>query len=121
MRKLHETSVQGSKAQPRTSLEQFDTFSKVTALIMKNQDVSDWNAEDVIVWLKANVLFEDYVEVFTTNEIDGYTLLTLTEQDMIENLGMHEMSLRTQLKRSVKKLIVVWIRYGKNCESFFRE
>ena len=79
MRKLHETSVQGSKAQPRTSLEQFDTFSKVTALIMKNQDVSDWNAEDVIVWLKANVLFEDYVEVFTTNEIDGYTLLTLTE------------------------------------------
>ena len=95
MRKLHETSVQGSKAQPRTSLEQFDTFSKVTALIMKNQDVSDWNAEDVIVWLKANVLFEDYVEVFTTNEIDGYTLLTLTEQDMIETLGMHEASLRT--------------------------
>ena len=95
MRKLHETSVQGSKAQPRTSLEQFDTFSKVTALIMKNQDVSDWNAEDVIVWLKANVLFEDYVEVFTTNEIDGYTLLTLTEQDMIETLEMHEASLRT--------------------------
>lgn len=62
---------------------------------MKNQDVSDWNAEDVIVWLKANVLFEDYVEVFTTNEIDGYTLLTLTEQDMIETLGMHEASLRT--------------------------
>ena len=46
---------------------------------MKNQDVSDWNAEDVIVWLKANVLFDDYVDVFTTNEIDGYTLLTLTE------------------------------------------
>ena len=62
---------------------------------MKNQDVSDWNAEDVIVWLKANVLFEDYVEVFTTNEIDGYTLLTLTEQDMIETLEMHEASLRT--------------------------
>ena len=57
--------------------------------------MSDWNAEDVIVWLKANVLFEDYVEVFTTNEIDGYTLLTLTEQDMIETLGMHEASLRT--------------------------
>ena len=57
--------------------------------------MSDWNAEDVIVWLKANVLFEDYVEVFTINEIDGYTLLTLTEQDMIETLGMHEASLRT--------------------------
>ncbi len=25
------------------------------------------------------------------------------------------------MKRAVKKLIVVWIRYGKNCEAFFRE
>ena len=46
---------------------------------MKNQDVSDWSAEDVIVWLKANILFESYVEVFTQNEIDGYTLLNLTD------------------------------------------
>lgn len=40
---------------------------------------------------------------------------------MIETLGMEEASLRAQLKKSIKKLIVVWIRYGKNCESFFRE
>ena len=57
--------------------------------------MSDWNAEDVIVWLKANVLFEDYVDVFTTNEIDGYTLLTLTEQDMVETLGMLDVALRS--------------------------
>ena len=73
------TTIQGKQTQPRTSLEQFDTFSKVTGLIMKNQDVSDWSAEDVIVWLKANILFESYVEVFTQNEIDGYTLLNLTD------------------------------------------
>ena len=46
---------------------------------MKNQDVSDWSVDDVIVWLKANIMFESYVNVFTTNEIDGYTLLNLTE------------------------------------------
>ena len=40
---------------------------------------------------------------------------------MVENLGMLDPQLRTQLKRAVKKLIVVWIRYGKNCEAFFRE
>ena len=34
---------------------------------------------------------------------------------------MHDPTLQQQLKRAVKKLIVVWIRYGKNCESFFRE
>ena len=88
---------------------------------MKNQDVSDWSVEDVIVWLKANILFENYVDAFTTNEIDGYTLLNLTEDDMIGTLGMHDSNLRSHLKRAVKKLIVVWIRYGKNCESFFRE
>ena len=122
---LHETSIQGGSGskmnQPRTSLEQFDTFSKVTALIMKNQDVSDWSAEDVIVWLKANIQFEKYIDIFTENEIDGYTLLNLTENDMVETLGMEDSNLRTLLKRAVKKLIVVWIRYGKNCESFFRE
>ena len=40
---------------------------------------------------------------------------------MIETLRMEDQNLRQQLKRAVKKLIVVWIRYGKNCESFFRE
>lgn len=83
--------------------------------------MSDWSSEDVIVWLKANVLFESFVDVFTQNEIDGYTLLTLTDQDMVETLGMFDSDLRNQLKRAVKKLIVVWIRYGKNCEGFFRE
>jgi len=41
-----------------------------------------------IVWLKANILFEDYVDAFTSNEIDGYTLLNLTVKDMVETLGM---------------------------------
>lgn len=83
--------------------------------------MSDWSAEDVIVWLKANIQFEKYIDIFTENEIDGYTLLNLTENDMVETLGMEDSNLRTLLKRAVKKLIVVWIRYGKNCESFFRE
>ena len=61
---------------------------------MKNQDVSDWSVDDVIVWLKANILFETYVDLFTDNEIDGYTLLNLTEQDMQETLGMHDPDLR---------------------------
>ena len=61
---------------------------------MKNQDVADWTVDDVIVWLKANIMFESYVEVFTINEIDGYTLLNLTEEDMIETLGMESVELR---------------------------
>ena len=121
MRRLHETSTRGTQALPRTSLEQFDTFSKVTALIMRNQDVSDWTVEDVATWLKANPQFDAYASRFESNEIDGYSLLSLTEEDMVETLGMVQEGERDQLKRAIKKLIVVWIRYGKNCESFFRE
>ena len=62
---------------------------------MKNQDVADWTVDDVIVWLKANIMFESYVEVFTINEIDGYTLLNLTEEDMIETLEMESVELRS--------------------------
>ena len=62
---------------------------------MKNQDVADWTVDDVIVWLKANIMFESYVDVFTINEIDGYTLLNLTEEDMIETLGMESVELRS--------------------------
>ena len=62
---------------------------------MKNQDVADWTVDDVIVWLKANIMFESYVEIFTINEIDGYTLLNLTEEDMIETLEMESVELRS--------------------------
>ena len=62
---------------------------------MKNQDVADWTVDDVIVWLKANIMFESYVDVFTINEIDGYTLLNLTEEDMIETLEMESVELRS--------------------------
>lgn len=56
--------------------------------------MSDWSVDDVIVWLKANILFEPYVDTFTENEIDGYSLLNLTESDMIETLGMASADLR---------------------------
>ena len=84
----------GNSSQPRTSLEQFDTFGKVTALIMRTQDVSEWTSEDVEVWLLAHPQFEPYASKFSCNEIDGYSLLNLTEADMVETLGMHDANLR---------------------------
>ena len=70
---------------------------------------------------QSQLYLRKHVDAFTINEIDGYTLLNLTEDDMIGTIGMHDINLRSHLKRAVKKLIVVWIRYGKNCESFFKD
>lgn len=121
MHKLHQTSIQGGSSTTRTSLEQFDTFSKVTALILKNQDVADWTVEDVSGWVKTNSVLEQYTNTFIQNEIDGYTLLSLTDDEMINSLKMTDQFHREYLRKAIKKLIVVWIRYGKNCENFFRE
>ena len=105
----------------RTSLEQFDTFSKVTSLILKNQDVADWSVEDVQGWIKTNTMLEPYLAAFVQNEIDGYTLLNLTDEEMAGSLKITDKYHREYLRRAIKKLVVVWIRYGKNCDNFFRE
>ena len=118
---MHQSSVQGGSNATRTSLEQFDTFSKVTSLILKNQDVADWTVEDVAGWVKTNTMLEPYQSTFNQNEIDGYTLLNLTEDEMINSLKINDQYHRQYLTRAIKKLVVVWIRYGKNCENFFRE
>ena len=66
-------------------------------------------------------MLEPYLAAFVQNEIDGYTLLNLTEEEMVSALKIGDKYHREYLRRAIKKLVVVWIRYGKNCENFFRE
>ena len=40
---------------------------------------------------------------------------------MISALKISDKYHRQYLRRAIKKLVVVWIRYGKNCDEFFRE
>ena len=54
LQRINQASRQEGSAGTRTSLEQFDTFSKVTSLILKNQDVAEWTVEDVSGWIKTN-------------------------------------------------------------------
>ena len=93
----------------------------MTSLILKNQDVAEWTVEDVSGWIKTNSILDQYSTNFNQNEIDGYTLLSLTEDEMINSLKITDQYHRQYLRKSIKKLVVVWIRYGKNCENFFRE
>jgi len=78
----------------KTSLEHFDSFSKMTSLILKNQNVADWTVSDVSNWLKANHSLDKLTEVFTKNDIDGYSLLCLTLNEMKENLRILDLATR---------------------------
>jgi hypothetical protein len=73
-----------------TPLEQFDNIQKVVALIQKNQNVANWDVEDVVAWLATTrlLIVEGFVAKFKESEVDGYTLLTMNEHDMIVSLGI---------------------------------
>ena len=43
------------------------------------------------------MIFDGQIDKFKENDIDGYTLLCLTEEDMVESLGMENERLRQHL------------------------
>jgi hypothetical protein len=72
-----------------------NTYSAKFAPVRHNKGVSDWKVEDVLAWIKQLKMLQEDVsniaEVFTREFIDGYTLMTLTEDDWINTLKLrHE-------------------------------
>ena len=61
------------------------------------------------------------MQVFNENEIDGYTLLCLTEEEMENSLGIGIQSNRVLLKEAIRRLVVVWIHFGEGSDEFFNE
>jgi hypothetical protein len=107
------------KQENRTSLEQFDTIQRVIGLLQKNQDVSCWDVEEVKAWLQTNHQLARYSDTFKHNEVDGYTLLTLNDEDMLLSLRISQLHDRKALAKAIKKLVILWVNFGKNCNEFF--
>lgn len=53
--------------------------------------------------------------------MDGYTLLTLNEEDMILSLHITQLCERQVLSKAIKKLVILWINFGKDSDAFFRD
>ena len=82
--------------------------------------MSEWSVEDVKAWLLPNHKLSRFADSFATNEVDGYTLLTLTDEDMLLSLRVSQAQDRQQLQKAIKKLVILWIQFGKNAEEFFK-
>ncbi|CDW89401.1 serine threonine-protein kinase ctr1-like [Stylonychia lemnae] len=80
-----------------TCLEEIDSFSKITAIILRNKNVNEWSVEDVESWMHANQ-FDDYVKIFKKHHVDGYALINLTENDLVQ----------------IKRLIEIWNKFRKD-------
>ena len=65
--------------------------------------VSEWTSAHVAEWLHQQGMFQ-YVEAFSRHGVDGEILLTLTEQELREDLKMRQIATRRKLFRAINAL-----------------
>jgi hypothetical protein len=46
--------------------------------------------------------------------------MTLSDEDMLLTLNISNAQDRVQLQKAIKKLVILWIQFGKNSEVFFK-
>jgi hypothetical protein len=68
------------------------------------EEVMEWGPTQVTAWLATAANMPHHVEAFANEAIDGHLLLTLTDEDLKDDLGMVERSEREALLKEVVKL-----------------
>ena len=68
-----------------------------------NVKVHDWNVGHVAEWLHCEGLFQ-YIEAFTRNGVDGEILLSLTEDELRNDLKVRQIATRRKLWKSIGAL-----------------
>lgn len=103
-----------------TSLERFDQYQQIAALIQQHMDVASWDCSQVCRWLR--IVHIDSNE-FDREEIDGAALLALTEEDL-RNLLQNSKDLVTaihQFQESFRNLCMIWGQFGSECSNSYLE
>lgn len=73
--------------------------------------VHDWNVGHVAEWLHCEGLFQ-YIEAFTRNGVDGEILLSLTEEELRNDLKVRQIATRRKIWKSISALRDVSPRAG---------
>lgn len=68
-----------------------------------SQQVPLWTVEDVSYWV-SQIGFAEYVDAFSSSQVDGDLLLMLTNDDFMEGLGMISSIVRKRFMRELKSL-----------------
>ena len=55
---------------------------------MMPESVADWRTLDVITWVGELMQLPQYAEAFAEGAVDGQMLLSLTDNDLKEDLGV---------------------------------
>ena len=70
-----------------------------------NKEISKWNNEEVLIFLK-EINLSNYSEIFQNNNLTGYDLCTISTEELKNDLKMTKYHDRTLLSRSIKELLL---------------
>ena len=77
---------------------------KLSLKLPVDGDILEWTTTDVIAWLATTVELTQYVESFSDESIDGHLLLTLTNDDLRDDLDIDNKDDREKIMREILKL-----------------
>ncbi|TRY82481.1 hypothetical protein DNTS_029962 [Danionella cerebrum] len=73
--------------------------------------VSEWSEEDVLSWLQEEGL-EAVADIFTSNNIDGGELLSLTKETLSSDLHIESLGLRSKIMKKIEELKMAPVSNG---------
>jgi hypothetical protein len=88
----------------RTQEEEVLLGRPVNSTVIRQVPVSQWTQEDVNVWLTNTMKMPQYVQTFSANNINGFALLNLQDQDLKEQLVITSLADRRNLLLGINKL-----------------
>jgi hypothetical protein len=87
-----------------TGIEGKEGGGKKEKALSEEGDILEWTTTDVIAWLATTVGLTKYVENFSDESIDGHLLLTLTNDDLKDDLDIEDKDDRDKMMREILKL-----------------
>ena len=80
--------------------------------MINQKDISTWNSDDVINWLKS-LNMTQYLSKFESNKINGYDLIYLTKEDL-KSLGIVSIHDKNVILNSMKDSLLQQLRLNIN-------
>lgn len=86
-----------------STLEELDTVNKVQELFFQNSNVEVWGKDEIEKFLEA-CRMSCYKEVFAKQQVDGFALLELSDQDLESSFRIKQVGHRINLITNVNHL-----------------
>ncbi|KAJ3020357.1 UNVERIFIED_CONTAM: WD repeat, SAM and U-box domain-containing protein 1 [Siphonaria sp. JEL0065] len=97
-------SVKESIARDDSATVKSRVFNDDTASILSVRPNEEWSIEDVAGWVGLKGGSEAVVKSFEEQEIDGAALITLSNEDLINELGIKSLGMRRKILAGIEKM-----------------